>query len=417
MIRDNSCFDCRHLFKLSGNNRIEFCNGREGAFIDSYPDKRSLFKHFEAFKTGCKNRHTEHSRDYDNRFSQSSLSNPKGLAQSSNDLGYLADSYSRIFCFPTLNCNNACRHCLAADGLEKKNLTLEEAKGMIRRHEKKFSYVHIGGGEPTLFKDLVQLIIFCRKLGKKVRLFSNCRRMSEFEFAKRIADSGLDALMVPLHSWLAKTHDYMTRRKGSFKETVQGMDNLKKLGIKDIQVMVVVHKKNYRELEKTAKFLVRKNVSGVSVESLIYCGRAIKNFNCLKIKVSKSVKAIEKFFDILIDANIPVSTTSLPLCLFNKRYWRIFLNERYSLMATNIGQPADYNFHEPYRTAGTGLCEKCIDCKLKLFCPGLWVTYYKFFGDAELTPFTNGVLPSALKFVSFATLEKIFRPVQARAVS
>lgn len=404
MVSNKNCFDCDNLFKLSVNNRVEFCNGQNGDFIDAYPDRGSLCRDFK--KSARVKKENLHCR----RLKSGDSKNYLGQFLNKNELGYLTRFYSRIFCFPTFLCNNSCRHCLAASKSKLRDLNLPQAKGMVRKFSKALAHVHIGGGEPTLFSGLIELIKFSKGLGKKVRLFSNCRKMSDPDFAQSIVGSGLDGIMVPLHSFRAETHDYITQRKGSFKETLEGMDNLKKFGLKDVQVMVVVHKKNYFELERIAKLLSRRKTSSVSLESLVYCGRALSNLDSLKIRVSETVKPIENFFDCLIKAGIPFYTTSLPLCLFKRRYWRYFDNERYSLLATNISEAGNGSSLK-FRTAGTSLSGKCIDCKLKLFCPGLWSSYYRVFGDNELAPITNGAASNFIKFVSRTTLEKIFRPV------
>ncbi|GEM_PF-2996310 len=410
IIKKNRCLGCKHLFKLFDYNRIRFCDGREGAYIDNYPDREGVLKHFETTQAHSKSPSCAGVKVFHSQFIKDDFFYPQRLSCTDTDLGHLPKYHHRIFCFPTFNCNNNCRHCLVSEEAKKNSLSLEQAKSMVSKYSRVYPFVHIGGGEPTLFKGLIELIRFCKDLDKRIILFSNCKRMAEPDFAKKIAASGLNKVTVPLHAADAKTHDYITRRPGSFKETLLGIKNLKKFGMKNIQAIVVVHKKNYRQLKKIAEFLVRIKVDSVSLESLIYCGRTSDNLNSLKIKVSKTAKLIEKFFDILIDAGIPFCTTSLPLCLFNKRYWSYFINERYSLLTTNITRQADSNLYQRHQTAGTRLAEKCIDCRLKLFCPGLWGSYYGFFGDRELSPVSEGEISNIIKFTSRAVLEKIFRP-------
>jgi len=410
MIKKDKCLSCPQLFNLTAYNRIVFCNGKEGNFIDDYDNRQTALNHFQsaATKDGfSSNLCKENSLNL--QYSDKDMRTYSIHRAINNKTRNLAPNFpSRIFLFPNYYCNNDCRHCFAGDKTKRKGLSLDEARSMIKDNAKYFNSVHIAGGEPTLFKDLIELIRFCKDLGLRVCLYSNCRKMADLRLAREIVSSGIDLLNVPLHSHIAEVHDYMTQRKESFRETVQGIRNLQRCGFTDIHCMVVVHKKNYQHLYQITRFLSRIKVKTISFESLVYAGKAVDNLNSLGIKVSKVVKDVEAAFDFLIKKNIEFFSTSFPLCLFNRSYWKYLVNQRYALLFTNFPHGDSDNPNKRYKNMGTSLSKKCIDCKLKMFCPGLWFPYYHFFGDDELIPDKDIVLGDILKYICPITIQNFF---------
>jgi len=59
--------------------------------------------------------------------------------------------------------------------------------------------INFGGGEPLLKKEIFELVSFCRKKGLKTNIATNGYLINE-EMAKRIADSGLESIIISLHS-------------------------------------------------------------------------------------------------------------------------------------------------------------------------------------------------------------------------
>ena len=62
---------------------------------------------------------------------------------------------------------------------------------------------------------------------------------------------------IPIYSDNEKIHDEITRTYKSFKQAVLGIRNLLNDNV-DIEIRIVVLKKNYKQLEKIAKFIIRE---------------------------------------------------------------------------------------------------------------------------------------------------------------
>lgn len=143
----------------------------------------------------------------------------------------------------------------------------------------------ITGGEPTIagdrFFELVQMI-GARLPQTALHILSNGRNFKDEGLAKRLADLRHPDLMlgIPLYSDIASIHDYVVQADGAYDETLRGILNLKKHGIR-IELRVVIHAETYKRLPKLAEFIVRnlQFIDQVSLMGLELMGFARANLD------------------------------------------------------------------------------------------------------------------------------------------
>lgn len=139
------------------------------------------------------------------------------------DCGFLVLNYA---------CNNRCKWCYAAPAEFKPDyMPLENAKRFLKLMQSLgINDIGIIGGEPTLHKQLPEIICFAKKLGFAVTLYSNGRLLSNKEFAQKIKTVGTDFVNISIQSLDKKNHDKQCNAKGAFEETVKGIENCFKQG-------------------------------------------------------------------------------------------------------------------------------------------------------------------------------------------
>src|SRR5204863_9469496 len=103
----------------------------------------------------------------------------------------------------------------------------------------------ITGGEPTLLKDdLLKIVSRCKELHPHMALhiLSHGRLFLYGAFARRLAEIGHPDLMlgIPLYSDLDYEHDYVVQARGAFDETMVGLHNLERFGVR-VEIRVVIH--------------------------------------------------------------------------------------------------------------------------------------------------------------------------------
>jgi len=96
--------------------------------------------------------------------------------------------------FTGYTCNNKCIFCCNENkrGAYEDKKTDELKRNILEARRRGSSYLEIIGGEPTLRKDIVEIVSFAKSCGFKTIMFSTNGRMFSYDsFAKKIVKSGL----------------------------------------------------------------------------------------------------------------------------------------------------------------------------------------------------------------------------------
>ncbi|MBN2054686.1 radical SAM protein [bacterium] len=137
----------------------------------------------------------------------------------------------------TYRCNIRCRFCYAACRQEaapaEEELTTDQVKTLLRiiRHDAGVPSVSFTGGEPTLRRDLEELVAFASgEMGMRVNLITNGTRL-DATTAERLAAAGLASAQVSIEAPDAVLHDRITGLTGAWEASVEGLRNLRAAGI------------------------------------------------------------------------------------------------------------------------------------------------------------------------------------------
>ncbi|MHA1772073.1 MAG: PqqD family peptide modification chaperone [Candidatus Thorarchaeota archaeon] len=221
----------------------------------------------------------------------------------------------------TYRCNNRCRFCYAYSPYRKSGeMTTEEVKRVIDiiaddAHVPSLSFT---GGEPTLRKDLFELIRYGREKDLRMNLITNGRRCADPKFVQKLVDAGLNSAQVSIEGPDAETHDYIVGVPGAFEQTVQGIKNLRKTDIYT-HCNTTICRPNMDKLEQLVDF--HKDVLGLSYFSMnmvIYTGSAVKFREELQVKYSEIGAIVERVLRRSKKKGIQfVWYAPTPICLFN----------------------------------------------------------------------------------------------------
>jgi MoaA/NifB/PqqE/SkfB family radical SAM enzyme len=131
------------------------------------------------------------------------------------------------------DCNAGCKHCSFFSGVDDKTkqiLSTDEAKRVIREaQEIGVSTINIVGGEPTLRKDLTDLIRSVDKDLTQVIMFTNGSLIKEL--AGKLKKAGLDGVYVSIDWSTAEKHDKHRMHKGLFEKAMAGIAEAKRVGL------------------------------------------------------------------------------------------------------------------------------------------------------------------------------------------
>jgi len=180
----------------------------------------------------------------------------------------LVDQFNRRFTYLRLSvtdqCNFRCNYCLP-DGYHPSHndsfLSLEE----IRKIATAFALngtkkIRITGGEPTLRKDLCEIVSACKSTPgiDTVAITSNGYRITQQ--LPQLVDAGLDQLNLSADSLQAENFRLITGHD-KLREVLAGIDLALSLGVKKVKLNVVLMREhNHAELTEFLKFVRDKPI-------------------------------------------------------------------------------------------------------------------------------------------------------------
>lgn len=175
----------------------------------------------------------------------------------------------------TYRCNNECHHCYNGRPRSYPELTTEEWVTIIDKlWDLGVPHIIFTGGEPTLRNDLPELIAHAESNGQITGLNTNGRRLSDLNYVKELAQSGLDHVQITLESHNPAIHDYMVSRKGAWQQTVQGIRNALETNL-FVMTNTTMLQENSKELAATLDFLADLGVPTIGLNALIYAGHGV----------------------------------------------------------------------------------------------------------------------------------------------
>ncbi len=295
------------------------------------------------------------------------------------------------------SCNSNCIHCFNLDQIlslkkEKKPLDkrTEEIKEILKKAKNRgIKEVVFTGGEPTIRKDFFEILDFTSKNFEKVGLQTNGRMFSIENFARKTLEIVPNiSFTIPFHHTRPEIFDSISRSKGSFKQTLKGIKNLKKFGVKEICLKMVLLKQNYKDLENFVIFANKLGIKKLDCTFVEGGGSAKINWFKIAPHYSEIEFYLKKAIDLANNFKIEVTCYDIPFCFLQgyekhiseintyiKPYLKQEFPERISDKKENIIRDLVLGRRKKP--------EKCQKCKFFNVCLGVWQEYLKFYGDKE----------------------------------
>jgi len=173
----------------------------------------------------------------------------------------------------TQRCNLKCVHCYAGseDRDYDNEMTTEEGKAMIDDLAAYGAPVLLfSGGEPTIRKDLLELMKYAKSKGMRVVISTNGTLITE-EKAAQFAEVGLSYVGVSLDGG-RETHDKFRGIPGSFDKAIAGIRNSMNAGIK-VGLRMTINKRNWRDINEIFDIMEAEGIPRACFYHLVYTGR------------------------------------------------------------------------------------------------------------------------------------------------
>jgi cyclic pyranopterin phosphate synthase len=303
------------------------------------------------------------------------------------------DAFDEPKCFDILlnyNCNAKCLFCSQDFDWRKtpNDLPFEKAaENMYTSYKNGYRRLGFTGGEPTIRRELPQLIALARKIGYGyVRIQTNGVRTADYEYTKLLADAGLTFVKFSIHGHTAELHDKLVEVPGAFDKCLKSIENLQKLKV-GIGVNIVLNEWNYRHLEEFYKlFLLKLGLSNFVIIAPLYEGNMTLNVPKIGVRLTDMAPYIRKAYEVFTDVNFPKPPLLLhftPCVLPGYEQQMLGWSAFNTMVVSPKGERRDLDMTAQDHTVKTEACAKCVYNER---CIGFDRSYSRHFGTDEIAP-------------------------------
>lgn len=287
-------------------------------------------------------------------------------------------------------CNNRCRFCVQGD---KRHEVAEPDRETLERE------LHTGldhadgvvftGGEPTLRKDLPQLVALAHELGySPIQIQTNGRTLASRRYCKELVDAGATEFSPALHGHHPALHDWLTRAPGSFFQTTRGIRNVLEMG-RTVLTNSVIVRANYHNLPQLARILVGLGVPQFQFAFVHPVGTAGQNITAVVPRMEMMAPYLMRALQIGIDATRQVYSEAVPYCVL-PGYEDCVVESRIPRTRV-VDAGVTVEDYRAYRLdQGKLRGPRCPECRWYDVCEGPWREYPETYGFDEFVPVAGG---------------------------
>jgi len=292
--------------------------------------------------------------------------------------------YGKVESLCTFKCNCRCIMCSVANSIDeqKNEKTFDEVKKDIDIAQRTGAHTFaFSGGEPTLRKDLLELVKYAKGKIANIEIQSNGRMYYYKDYCRELIKAGVNIFVVSFYSPFEDIHDQIMGVRGAYTQTLQGLKNLKELG-PTVKINTVILKLNYLHIPELVKFLLNLGAKEFRFIYVTLEGNTLRNPNAIVAKMSVVSPYLQQALKIGLK-KVPCYVYNMAPCILpgqEKVINDIFQSDTY-LRGPGFECSIDENRRKMKVKSKT-----CKECKYNNRCYGVWKNYADFFGLEELKP-------------------------------
>ncbi len=269
-------------------------------------------------------------------------------------------------------CNNNCITCMLSGMRGSLSPAgFENFKGILTEARDRgiFEGLILSGAEVTIFDDLERYIGFASSLGcfRTIQIQTNGRRLGDREYLKRIIDLGVNEFFVSIYG-TEHIHDAMTRVRGSFRETMNGIRNLEAYDV-NVVSNTVLSKINRNDIPGLMESLLSERISETHLWNF---------FPMEESDTGDLIVSINDLFVLLGELSQVIEPVERPFVL--KGFPECINAGQFVLDSFFPAASLPEGFWEKFSRSGFGTCVHRDRCGSKT-CWGLSRAYINKFGD------------------------------------
>lgn len=284
-------------------------------------------------------------------------------------------------------CNNRCVFC--AQG-EKRHDTgfvpFDTVVAHLRRRYREGQGLVFTGGEPTIRKDLIELVTLAKGIGyAPIQLQTNGRMLIYRQRVRRLVDAGVTEFAPSLHGPNADVHEQLTRAAGSFEQSLAGIANAVASGV-PVVTNTVVCRQNIEHLAATVELLASAGVTHAQLAMVHPVGTAAGLFTQIVPHLSVAAPAVAAAVRRGTSLGVRVVVEAMPPCFLRGLEHAIVES---AIPETTVIDANGQQFAYSDWRRGEGKIKgpPCETCACAQTCEGPWREYPEQFGWDHYVPY------------------------------
>lgn len=231
-------------------------------------------------------------------------------------------------------CNQRCYFCYFINRIEDHKhpehafMSLDKAKKICDtlRYFYGNTAIDIQGGEPTIYKDILELVRHCHDIGLYPTLITNGLMLAKPGAIEKYRDAGLRDFLVSLHG-VGDIHDDVVRVKGAYDKIMKAIEQMKALEF-PFRINCTMSKPVIPLLPEIAQHAIDYGAYAVNFIAFNPFGDQTegKRRSDTVARYSEVGKQLSTAMDILENAGIEVNVRYLPLCMAEEKHRKNFYN-------------------------------------------------------------------------------------------
>jgi heme b synthase len=268
-----------------------------------------------------------------------------------------------VFWELTRGCNLRCVHCRASatELSSPDDLSYEDSVKVIDQLTAFAPFILVlSGGEPLFRGDLFRLARRATEGGIRVALGTNGTLITP-DVARQISEAGIRRVAISLDGPDPATHDSFRGIPGAFDKAIEGLENLKRVGM-SVQINTTVAKHNAAKLPETLELALRLGADAFHLFLLVPVGCGIQIADKQMVESEQYEEILNWLYDRTLENRIELKATCAP------HFFRVVRQRRAEARrrGEQLPEPATHGHggHAPSAMnamtrgclAGTGVC-------------------------------------------------------------
>ncbi len=293
-----------------------------------------------------------------------------------------ACSNSCVFCNPERVRRRPSREELQVIGEDM----ARQARELRRR---RFNLVEISGSDPIEYPGIVSFVRYLKRdlTFTGVQLSTHGRSLHDAALVKALKSAGLDALKIPLYGSRPCVHDAVTQEKGSFRETLEALENVRRHAPKMlVMVSSLIVRQNCRDVRHIYRVASRYAFVVSFSVPCIDRSRPDKRFALSFAAMRPQLLALLK--DRKKDNRVRLVIADVPFCVFG------FFQPQIINLSGPPATAGTYGMPDAYRSSVERLptyrvkikLPACARCAFTDRCGGFYQAYAELFNIKDARP-------------------------------